>query len=72
MLSWTEYLFALALLTKKSVQTLPIGLYQLFGDDRADWGAVMAAAVLTTIPTLLLFLPLQARISSGLTVGAVK
>jgi ABC-type glycerol-3-phosphate transport system permease component len=72
MLCWTEYLFALALLTKPAVQTLPIGLYQLFGDDRADWGAVMAAAVVTTIPTLLLFLPLQAKLSSGLTAGAVK
>ncbi|CAH1650687.1 carbohydrate ABC transporter permease [Chelatococcus asaccharovorans] len=72
MLCWTEYLFALAFLTKPAVQTLPIGLYQLFGDDRADWGAVMAASVVTTIPTLLLFLPLQARLSSGLTAGAVK
>jgi ABC-type glycerol-3-phosphate transport system permease component len=72
MLCWTEYLFALALLTKTAVQTLPIGLYQLFGDDRADWGAVMAAAVVTTLPTLILFLPLQAKISSGLTAGAVK
>ena len=72
MLAWTEYLFALAFLTKPAIQTLPIGLYQLFGDGRADWGAVMAAAVVTTVPTLLLFLPLQSRLASGLTAGAVK
>jgi ABC-type glycerol-3-phosphate transport system permease component len=36
MLCWSEYLFALAFLTRPTVQTLPIGLYQLFGDDRAD------------------------------------
>jgi ABC-type glycerol-3-phosphate transport system permease component len=72
MLGWTEYLFALALLTKSELQTLPIGLYQLFGDDRADWGAVMAASVVATIPTLLLFLPLQSRLSAGLTAGVVK
>ncbi len=72
MLCWTEYLFALAFLTKPGMQTLPIGLYQLFGDDRADWGAVMAAATVTTVPTLLLFLPLQSRLSAGLTAGAVK
>jgi ABC-type glycerol-3-phosphate transport system permease component len=72
MLCWTEYLFALAFLTRPAVQTLPIGLYQLFGDDRADWGAVMAAAVVTTVPTLLLFIPLQARLSAGLTAGSVK
>jgi ABC-type glycerol-3-phosphate transport system permease component len=72
MLGWTEYLFALALLTKPAAQTLPIGLYQLFGDDRADWGAVMAASVVATIPTLLLFLPLQSRLSAGLTAGVGK
>ena len=72
MLCWSEYLFALAFLTRPTVQTLPIGLYQLFGDDRADWGAVMAAAVVTTVPTLILFLPLQSKLSSGLTAGSVK
>lgn len=72
MLCWTEYLFALAFLTKPDLQTLPIGLYQLFGDDRSDWGAVMAGAVVTTIPTLLLFLPLRKRLSAGLTAGALK
>lgn len=72
MLCWTEYLFALAFLTKPSMQTLPLGLYQLFGDGQSNWGAVMAAAVVTTIPTLFLFLPLQSKLSSGFTAGAVK
>lgn len=72
MLCWTEYLFALAFLTKPSMQTLPIGLYQLFGDGQSNWGAVMAAAIVTTIPTFVLFLPLQSKLSSGLTSGAVK
>ena len=33
---------------------------------------VMAASALTTLPTLLLFLPLQARLASGLAAGSVK
>ena len=69
---WTEYLFALAFLTDSDMKTLPLGLYQFFGDDKVDWGAVMAASAIATLPTLALFLPLQSRLSAGLTAGAVK
>jgi ABC-type glycerol-3-phosphate transport system permease component len=72
LLCWTEYLFALAFLTKTSLKTLPLGLYQFFGDDAADWGAIMAASVVTTLPVFLLFLPIQGRISPGRIAGAVK
>jgi ABC-type glycerol-3-phosphate transport system permease component len=72
LLCWTEYLFALALLTQSDMKTLPLGLYQYFGDDRVDWGAVMAASAVTTIPTVILFLPLQAKLTTGLTAGAIK
>lgn len=72
LLCWTEYLFALAFLTQTAMKTLPLGLYQFFGDDRVDWGAVMAASAIATLPTLILFLPLQSRLTSGLTAGAVK
>jgi ABC-type glycerol-3-phosphate transport system permease component len=72
LVSWTEYLFALALLTETDMKTVPLGLYQFFGDDRVDWGAVMAASAIATLPTLMLFLPLQSRLSAGLTAGAVK
>jgi ABC-type glycerol-3-phosphate transport system permease component len=72
LLCWTEYLFALAFLTQSGMKTLPLGLYQFFGDDRVDWGAVMAASAVATLPTLLLFLPLQSRLTAGLAAGAVK
>ncbi|MEP7063574.1 MAG: carbohydrate ABC transporter permease [Betaproteobacteria bacterium] len=72
LLCWTEYLFALAFLTRTEMKTLPLGLYQFFGDDRVDWGAVMAASAIATLPTLILFLPLQSKLTSGLAAGAVK
>jgi len=72
LLCWTEYLFALAFLTQTGMKTLPLGLYQFFGDDRVDWGAVMAASAIATLPTLILFLPLQSRLAGGLTAGAMK
>lgn len=70
--AWNEYLFALAFLTKTSLKTLPLGLNQFFGEYTADWGSVMAASALTTIPTLLLFLFIQRKLTSGLTAGAIK
>jgi ABC-type glycerol-3-phosphate transport system permease component len=72
LLCWTEYLFALAFLTQTGMKTLPLGLYQFFGDDRVDWGAIMAASAIATLPTLILFLPLQSKLTSGLAAGAVK
>lgn len=69
---WAEYLLALAFLTQTEMKTIPLGLYQFFGDDQIDWGAVMAASAVATLPPLLLFLPLQNRLTSGLTAGAVK
>ena len=72
MLCWTEYLFALAFLTKTHLKTMPLGLYAFFGEDTAEWGNIMAASALTTAPTLLLFLPLQTKLTSGLAAGSVK
>ncbi len=69
---WSEYLLALALITDNDMKTIPLGLYQYFGDVQIDWGAVMAGSVVATVPTLLLFLPLQRKLVSGLTAGATK
>ncbi len=70
--SWSEYLLALALITETRLKTIPLGLYQYFGDVQIDWGAVMAGSVVATVPTLLLFLPLQRKLVAGLTQGAMK
>ena len=72
LLCWTEFLFALAFLTKQGMQTLPLGIAGFFGEDSTDWGAVMAGSAVMTLPALLMFIPLQARLSTGLTAGGVK
>jgi len=72
LLCWSEYLFALALLTEEEMKTMPLALYIYFGENVTEWGNVMAASALTTLPTLLLFLPLQTRMVSGLAAGSVK
>jgi ABC-type glycerol-3-phosphate transport system permease component len=72
MLCWAEYLFALAFLTKTELKTMPLAVYAFFGENTTEWGNVMAASALTTLPTLLLFLPLQTRLTAGLAAGSVK
>jgi ABC-type glycerol-3-phosphate transport system permease component len=67
-----EYLFSVALLTREEMKTMPLALYIYFGENVTDWGHVMAGAALTTLPTLLLFLPLQRYMVSGLAAGSVK
>ena len=72
LLCWSEYLFALAFLTDTDMKTMPLLLNAYFGENVVEWGNVMAGSALTTLPTLLLFLPLQTRMTSGLAAGSVK
>lgn len=69
---WSEYLFALAFLTTTELKTMPLVLQTFFGDNVVEWNHVMAASVLTTVPTLLIFLPAQGLLTTGLGSGAVK
>jgi ABC-type glycerol-3-phosphate transport system permease component len=72
LLCWSEYLFALAFLTQSELKTMPLLLNAFFGENVVEWGNVMAGSALTTLPTLLLFLPLQTKMTSGLAAGSVK
>jgi N,N'-diacetylchitobiose transport system permease protein len=71
--SWNEYLFANTLLRTGHHYTITLWLSDLTGGQRAiDWGAVMAASTLISIPVVVFFLLVQRRIAYGLTAGAVK
>ncbi len=71
--SWNEYLFANTLLRTGHTYTITLWLSDLTGGQRAiDWGAVMAASTMISIPVVIFFLLVQRRIAYGLTAGAVK
>ena len=72
LLCWSEALFALAFLTQTEMKTMPLALYAFFGEYTTEWGQVMAASALITLPTLLRFLPLQTKRTAGLAAGSVK
>lgn len=71
--SWNEFFFALVLLKSPEKQTMPIILTHFLGQEgTADLGPLAAAALLATLPSLVLFALIQRRIISGLLSGAVK
>jgi multiple sugar transport system permease protein len=70
--AWNEFFFALLITTDPAVQTLPVGIAKFPGQYEVPWGELAAAAVVATIPLVLLVLLLQRRIVAGLTAGAVK
>jgi ABC-type glycerol-3-phosphate transport system permease component len=70
--TWNEFIFALVFATDSTVKTLPIGLSEFSAEFNVDWGAVMAASAVMTIPIALLFLAMQNLFVGGLTSGATK
>ena len=70
--TWNEFIFALCFATDSSVKTLPIGLSEFSTEFNTDWGGVMAASMVMTLPIALLFLVFQRMFVGGLTAGATK
>jgi multiple sugar transport system permease protein/N,N'-diacetylchitobiose transport system permease protein len=73
-LAWNEFVLANTLLLDNTKQTLMVYLLQFQSSPThgADYGGLMAAATLTALPVVVLFVIFQRRISTGLTSGAVK
>lgn len=70
--AWNEFLFALTLITTTEKKTAPVALATFFGEYGTEWGQVLAAATVTSIPTLVFFLFLQRHLVKGLAAGSVK
>lgn len=71
--SWNEFNIAFITIADKKMMTLPIGLLQFINTFTVDWGLMGASMVLTSIPTVLLYLIFSNQIENALTVGsAVK
>ncbi|HWG99306.1 MAG TPA: carbohydrate ABC transporter permease, partial [Pilimelia sp.] len=70
--AWNDFIFAKTLIIGATdKQTLPAALLVFFKPDENDWGGIMAASTLMTIPVLVFFVLVQRRLVSGLG-GAVK
>lgn len=71
-MAWNELLLALIFITTDSKRTVPLGLQYMITGDVFLWGPIMAGAVVSSIPVILLYFVAQKFMVSGLTIGSVK
>ena len=71
---WNEYILALTLLPNNQYKTLPVGLINLMAAERAaaNYGRLYAGMVIVMLPTLILYILVQKRLTQGMTAGGVK
>ena len=69
--SWNEFAVALSL-TAKATQTVPVGIAKFAQEFEIQFGEMAAAAVLSTVPAMILLVLGQRHIIKGLTSGALK
>ncbi|HRL12899.1 MAG TPA: carbohydrate ABC transporter permease [Aggregatilineales bacterium] len=73
LMSWDDFLFALILITRDELRTLPVGIAVSFlGEFEYDWSGMMTVSVISSLPILLVFVFLNRYMVDGLTRGAVK
>ncbi|HKI04401.1 MAG TPA: carbohydrate ABC transporter permease [Thermoanaerobaculia bacterium] len=70
--AWNDFMWPLTVLTDESKYTLPVALANLSGEHVQDTELMMAGAVVTVLPGLLLFLALQRYYVQGILMGGVK
>lgn len=69
--AWNDYLFA-AIIGSGGAKTLPAATRELVQPQNIQWGQIMAAGVVTTLPMMFLGLVIRKYLVTGLTMGAVK
>jgi len=70
--SWNDFLWPLIVMSKDSMYTLPVALANLFGEHLMDTELMMAGAVITILPVMIVFLALQKYYISGIMAGGLK
>ncbi|MCI8292350.1 MAG: carbohydrate ABC transporter permease [Hespellia sp.] len=70
---WNEYIISMTLLTKES-KTLPVGLMQLMQAQKsaANYGRLYAGLIIVMLPTLLLYILVQKKLTQGMSLGGLK
>ncbi|MFC9970736.1 carbohydrate ABC transporter permease [Spirillospora sp. NPDC127200] len=70
--SWSDFVFASTLDGGGDHQPITLGIYHYIGNNNQQWNAIMAAAVVASVPTTLILIAAQRYIAAGATTGAVK
>lgn len=71
---WNEYIISMTLLTRPKIKTLPVGLMNLMAAQKSavQYGQMYAGLVIVMIPTLILYICVQKKLTQGMTLGGLK
>jgi multiple sugar transport system permease protein len=69
--SWNNFVFGVVLAGRET-RTLPVAVYNMLSFEQLSWGPLAAAALIVTLPVLVITVVAQRQIIAGLTAGAVK
>ena len=70
--SWSDFVFASTLDGGGDRQPITLGIYHYIGNNNQQWNAIMATAVVASVPATVLLLLAQRYVAAGVTAGAVK
>jgi multiple sugar transport system permease protein len=70
--AWSDFVFASTLDGGGAHQPITLGIYHYIGNNNQQWNAIMATAVVASIPATVLLVVAQRYVAAGVTAGAVK
>lgn len=72
MYDWNEFMMAMVFTSDDSIRTIPIGMMNLTGTLRTEWGTLIAGLAMSALPIILLFIIFQKQFVRGIAAGGVK
>jgi multiple sugar transport system permease protein len=70
--AWSDFLFASTLDSGGALKPLTLGIYRYIGNNNQEWNAIMATAVVASLPATVLLVLAQRYVAAGITSGAVR
>ncbi|MER6437991.1 carbohydrate ABC transporter permease [Streptomyces sp. NPDC001185] len=70
--SWSDFVFANTLDGGGDARPITLGIYHYIGNNNQEWNAIMATAVVASVPAAVLLVLAQRYVAAGVTAGAVK
>ncbi|WP_030599340.1 carbohydrate ABC transporter permease [Streptomyces fulvoviolaceus] len=70
--SWSDFVFASTLANGGAHEPITLGIYQYIGNNNQEWNAIMATAVVASLPATVILVLAQRYVAAGVTAGAVK
>ncbi|MET7541722.1 carbohydrate ABC transporter permease [Streptomyces sp. NPDC058287] len=70
--SWSDFVFASTLVNGGAQEPITLGIYHYIGNNNQEWNAIMATAVVASLPAAVILVLAQRYVAAGVTAGAVK